>query len=72
MSVVRPRNLMPVVRLSHNKSNKFRENIHSYGAYFGSLMHMKQRGFEFFCSNYTNTGFTRKSLSNGKIKSKLA
>ena len=48
MSVIRPKNLFPVVRLNHKGSKKFKENIHSYGSYFGSLMHMKQRGFNFF------------------------
>jgi hypothetical protein len=63
MSVVRPQNLFPVVRLNHKGSNKFRENIHSYGSYFGSLTHMKQRGFNFFASHYLSVGFNK---SNNK------
>ena len=60
MSVIRPKNLFPVVRLNHKGSKKFKENIHSYGSYFGSLMHMKQRGFNFFVSNYLSVSFSKK------------
>jgi hypothetical protein len=63
MSVVRPKSMSPVVRLNHNKSNKFRENIHSYGSYFGSLAHMKQRGFNFLASHYTKLGYSSINVS---------
>lgn len=46
MTAVRPKQLVPIVN-HRNGSTNFRQVVHSYGSYLGSLMHMKQRGIPF-------------------------